>query len=272
MTTAVTSPRPVGGLLREWRQRRRMSQLDLALDAGISTRHLSFVETGRSAPSREMVLLLAKRLDLPLRERNHLLLAAGFAPVYAETPLDGPRLTAVRDAVRQVLRSQEPYPAIVLDRGFNVVEANTGLSLLTAGVSRELLAPPINAMRVALHPDGLARRIANLGEWRAHLLDRLRRRVTRTHDPELTRLLRELKAYPCEQPEPEVELPGPGSIFVPLRIHHGDRVLSFFSTMASFGTPIDITVSELAIESFFPADAETAAILHVRTATQNPSG
>jgi transcriptional regulator with XRE-family HTH domain len=247
-----------------------MSQLNLALDAGISTRHLSFLETGRSTPSREMVLLLAKQLDLPLRERNHLLLAAGYAPVYSETRLDGPQLESVRAAVRQVLRSQEPCPAIVVDRSFNLVDANSGVAVLTAGVSRVLLAPPINVMRVALHPDGMARRIVNLGEWRSHLLGRLRRRVARTHDPDLVRLLRELQAYPCDHAEPDVELPGPGAVFVPLRIRLGDRQLAFFSTMATFGTPLDITVSELAIESFFPADSETTAF--VRAWQAHPVG
>jgi transcriptional regulator with XRE-family HTH domain len=267
VTTAVLRRRPIGALLREWRERRRLTQITLALDAGISTRHLSFVETGRSRPSREMVLLLAKRLDLPLRERNHLLLAAGYAPVYAETPLDGTQLTTVRTAVRQVLRGHEPYPAMVVDRSFNLLDANAGMALLTVGVARDLLVPPINAMRASLHPNGMAPRIVNLGEWRAHLLNRLRRRVAHTSDPDLTRLLRELRAYPCDQPEPEVELPGPGAVFVPLRLRHGDRELAFFSTLATFGTPLDITVAELAIESFFPADLDTTAFLVNRSRT-----
>jgi transcriptional regulator with XRE-family HTH domain len=261
MTTALPPHPAVGALLREWRERRRMSQLDLALDAGISTRHLSFVETGRSVPSREMVLHLSAQLDLPLRERNHLLLAAGYAPVYAETPLDQPQLATVRAAVRQVLRGHEPYPGVVVDQAWNVVEANAGMAVLTAGAARDLLTPPVNALRVALHPQGMAPRIVNLGEWRAHLLGRLRRRVARTADPELTRLLAELRAYPCDQPEPEVELPGPGAVFVPLRLRHGAQELSFFSTLATFGTPLDITVAELAIESFFPGDPATAAVL-----------
>jgi transcriptional regulator with XRE-family HTH domain len=261
MTTALQLQRPVGELLRQWRERRRLSQLELALDADISTRHLSFVETGRSMPSREMVLHLAEQLDLPLRERNQLLLAAGYAPVYAETPLDAGQLSAVRAAVRQVLRGHEPYPAVVVDRGWNLVEANAGLTLLTQGVAPDLLAPPVNALRVSLHPDGMAPRIVNLGEWRSHLLGRLRRQITLTADPTLLSLYEELRAYPCDQPEPEIELPGPGDVVVPLRIRNSDRELAFFSTVATFGTPLDITVAELAIESFFPADPDTATAL-----------
>ena len=260
------SVRPVGDLLREWRERRRLSQLELALEAEISTRHLSFVETGRSRPSRDMVLHLAEQLDVPLRERNQLLLAAGYAPVYAESPLDSPQMAAVRAAIRQVLAGHEPYPAVVVDRGWNLFDANAGVALFTAGVPRELLAPPTNVLRVSLHPDGMAPRIVNLGEWRAHLLGRLRRQVALTADPALAALQDELRGYPCDQPEPEVELPGPGDVVVPLRIRHGDRELAFFSTVATFGTPLDITVAEFAIESFFPADPGTAAVLRGRAA------
>jgi transcriptional regulator with XRE-family HTH domain len=241
-----------------------LSQLDLALEADVSTRHLSFVETGRSQPSREMVLHLAEQLDVPLRERNGLLLAAGYAPVYAETALDAPdapNMAAVRAAVRQVLAGHEPYPAVVVDRNWTIVDANAGIALLTEGVAPELLTPPANALRVSLHPRGMAPRIANLGEWRAHLLGRLRRQVARTADPVLAALYDELRAYPCDQPAPAVEAPGSGDIVVPLRLRHGERALSFFSTVATFGTPLDITVAELAIESFFPADAATAALL-----------
>ncbi|MGI8689428.1 MAG: helix-turn-helix domain-containing protein [Thermomicrobiales bacterium] len=253
--------RPVGELLRQWRERRRLSQMELALDAEISTRHLSFVETGRSTPSREMVLHLTEQLDLPLRERNHLLLAAGYAPVYSETPLAAPQLSAVRVAVRQVLIGHEPYPAVVVDRGWNLVDANASLALFTDGVAPELLAPPANVLRVSLHPDGMAPRIVNLGEWRAHLLGRLRRQVALTANAALADLYTELRAYPCDRPDPEIEAPGPGDIVVPLRIRHGDRELTFFSTVATFGTPLDITVAELSIESFFPADAETTTAL-----------
>ena len=261
MTTAQHPQRPVGELLRQWRERRRMSQLDLALDAEISARHLSFVETGRSRPSREMILRLAEQLDLPLRERNHLLLAAGYAPVYGETALDAPQLSEVRAAVRQVLTGHEPYPAIVVDRRWNLVDANASVALFTDGVAQDLLTPPANVLRISLHPDGLALRIVNLGEWRTHLLGRLRRQVILTADPELTLLYDQLRAYPCDQPEPEAEPPGHGALVAPLRIRHGGRELAFFSTVATFGTPIDITVAELVIESFFPADSATATLL-----------
>jgi transcriptional regulator with XRE-family HTH domain len=262
MTAAVQIQQPVGGILRQWRERRRLSQMDLALQAEISTRHLSFVETGRSKPSRELLLLLADELDLPLRDRNRLLLAAGYAPVYAERALHAPQMTAIRAALRRVLDGHEPYPAVVVDRGWNLVEANASVALLTAGVAPSLLAPPANVLRLSLHPDGMASRIINLGEWRAHLLGRLRRQVAVTADPDLARLYDELRAYPCDQPEPAIDLPGPADIVIPLRLRHDGRELAFFSTVATFGTPLDITVAELAIESFYPADANTAAALH----------
>ena len=208
-----------------------------------------------------MVLNLAERLEVPLRERNTLLLAAGYAPAYTETPLDAEPLASVRAAVRQVLHGHEPYPAVMVDGYWNLVETNVGMELLLEGVAPDLLAPPANGLRASLHPEGMAPRIVNLGEWRANLLDRLRRRIVRTADGDLARLYDELRAYPCDQPEPKVELPGPGGIYVPLRIRHGDHLMTFFSTISTFGTPLDITVAELAIESFFPADAATTAIL-----------
>ncbi|MEV4756535.1 helix-turn-helix transcriptional regulator [Micromonospora sp. NPDC049559] len=253
--------RPVGQLLRAWRERRRLSQLDLAIAADISARHLSFVETGRARPSREMVLRLAERLDVPLRERNDLLLAAGYAPVYARTALNSPRLAPIRAAVRRVLAAHEPFPAVAVDRLWRLVETNAGIALLTGGVAPHLLAAPANALRLTLHPEGLAPRIANLGEWRAHLLGRLRRQLDLTEDPELAELYEELRAYPCDQPEPEAELPGPGDVAVPLRLRHPEGELTFVSTVSTFGTALDITVAELSIESFFPADDRTAAFL-----------
>jgi transcriptional regulator with XRE-family HTH domain len=260
MTT--TQPlRPVGELLRQWRERRRLSQLDLALQTEISTRHLSFVETGRSRPSRDMLLRLAEQLEVPLRERNHLLVAGGYAPVYGQAALDAPELAGVRAALRQVLAGHEPYPAVVVDRSWHLVDANAPVALFLEQVSPELLAPPVNVLRVSLHPEGMAPRILNLGEWRAHLLGRLRRQVALTADRGLAELHEELRAYPCDQPEPEVEVPGPGEVVVPLRLRHGGRELSLLSIMASFGTPLDVTVAELAIESFFPADPETGRIL-----------
>ena len=253
--------RPVGELLRQWREHRRLSQLTLALDAEISTRHLSFVETGRSTPSREMVLRLAEQLEVPLRERNGLLLAAGYAPVYAESGLDSPPMAAVRAAIRQLLTAHQPYPAIVIDRGWVLVDANASMALFTVGVRPELISPPVNVLRVSLHPEGLAPRIVNLGEWRAHVLGRLRRQIAQTADPGLTALYEELRIYPCSQPEPAVELPGPGDVVVPLRLRYADGELAFFSTVATFGTPLDVTVSELMIESFYPANPETATAL-----------
>jgi transcriptional regulator with XRE-family HTH domain len=250
--TAVTQEPTVGGLLREWRARRRLSQLELALEADVSTRHLSFVETGRSQPSRDMVVRLAEQLDVPLRERNHLLLAAGYAPAYPESDMEDQR---VREAVRHVLRGHEPYPAIAVDRHWEMLEANASVALLLQGVAAEQLAPPVNALRLALHPDGLAPQIENLGEWRAHLLARLRRQVAATHDPQLASLLTELKGYPGE--EPTLELPGPGEIVVPLKI----RGLSFMSIVTTFGTPLDVTLQELSIEAFLPADDATARFL-----------
>ncbi|HZO28323.1 MAG TPA: helix-turn-helix transcriptional regulator [Chloroflexota bacterium] len=257
-----TRQRPVGELLRQWREQRRLSQLALALDAEISTRHLSFVETGRSQPSREMVLRLADQLDVPLRERNTLLLAAGYAPVYAESGLDSAPMAPVRAAIRQLLTAHEPYPAIVVDRNWSLVDANASVALLTMEIRPDLLAPPANVLRASLHPEGLATRIVNLGEWRAHLLGRLRRQIAATADSGLASLYNELRAYPCDQPEPEIELPGPGDVVVPLRVRHEGTELAFFSTVATFGTPLDVTVSELMIEAFYPANPETAAVLH----------
>lgn len=268
----VTTAHPIGSQLRLWRERRRFSQLDLANLAEISTRHLSFVETGRSAPSRDMVLTLTDYLEVPLRERNKLLLAAGYAPVYAESAFDAPQLASVRAALRQVLDSHEPYPAVVSDRSWNLVEANSALSLFTDLVAPHLLAPPANVMRASLHPQGLAQHIVNHGEWRAHLLTRLRRQIEITADPGLTTLHKELSEYPCPQPEPALELPGPAEILVPLRLRVGNLELRFFSIIATFGTPMDITLAELAIESFFPADPSTAELLRSLSKTQPGNG
>ncbi len=248
----------VGTLLKDWRQRRRLSQMDLALEAGVSARHLSFVETGRSKPSAEMVLHLAEQLEVPLRERNQLLLAAGYAPRYGELDLEDPELAPVKRAIDLVLAGQEPYPAAVVDRQWGLVAANAGLSLFTEGVAPHLLAPPANCLRLALHPEGLAPRTINLGEWRVHLLERLQREVTLSGDPALQTLLDEMEAYPGGPYEPDPDAPA-GDIVVPFRITALDGTpLSFFSTIATFGTAIDVTVAELSIESFFPADTATA--------------
>jgi transcriptional regulator with XRE-family HTH domain len=257
----VRSEVTVGDLLRKWRQHRRLSQLDLAIQADISTRHLSFVETGRSVPSREMVLHLAEQLDLPLRERNQLLIAAGYAPVYPERSLDAGALASVREAVQLVLTGHEPYPAVAVDRYWNLVDGNAATALLLEGVAGELLEPPPNVLRIALHPDGMAPRIANLGEWRAHLLSRLRREAEHTADPALVALHDELVELPCADPEPPEGPPPAGAVVVPLRFRHPAGELSFLSTVTTFGTPLDVTVSELAIEAFFPADSATGKVL-----------
>lgn len=262
MTSTRQGPRPFGELLRQWREHRRLSQLELSALADVSARHLSFVETGRSMPSREMVMRLAERLDVPLRERNQLLVAAGYAPVYGQSVLDSPQMTVVLNALRRVLTGHEPYPAAIVDRNWNLVARNNGFDLFTRGSDPVLLEEPANVLKLALHPDGLASRIINLGEWRAHTIGRIRRRVDITTDPMIAALYEEVAGYPCPQPEPDIVLPGPGDIVVPLRIRDGDHELAFFCTVATFGTPLDVTTAELAIETFFPADAVTAALLH----------
>jgi transcriptional regulator with XRE-family HTH domain len=250
----------VGPLLRDWRRRRHLSQLDLALEAGVSARHLSFVETGRARPSADMVLHLAERLGVPLRERNRLLLAAGHAPVFEQRDLDDPEMTPIRQALQLILDGHDPFPAVVVDGAWEMVAANRAVGLLTEGVAPELLEPPLNVLRVSLHPDGLAPRIANLGEWRAHLLERLNRQITLTADPALKSLLDELIGYPG--PERVGRSNGGVSagheLAVPLRLRTGDGELAFISTVATFGTAVEVTASELAIESFFPADRRTA--------------
>ncbi|MFL1428613.1 MULTISPECIES: helix-turn-helix domain-containing protein [unclassified Nocardiopsis] len=256
--TGTTERTEAGGLLKEWRNRRRLSQLELSLRAEVSARHLSFVETGRSRPGREMILRLAECLDVPLRERNRLLLAAGYAPVFAERPLDDADMGPVREVVRRVLAGHDPYPAVVVDRDWTLIEANTGIGLLLEGVDPDLLAPPVNVLRVGLHPRGMAPAIANLDQWRAHLLHRLRLQADWTGDTGLAELYRELAAYPGGDPGPPRGTP---PIAVPLRLCRGGRELSFLSTVATFGTPLDVTVSELVIESFFPADDATTRTL-----------
>jgi transcriptional regulator with XRE-family HTH domain len=249
----------VGDHLREWRQRRRMSQLDLASEAEISTRHLSFMETGRSHPSREMVLRLAERLEVPLRERNALLVAAGFAPVFPQRTLDDPALASARRAVDLILKGHEPFPALAVDRDWNMVAANRMVAPLMAGASPELLAAPVNVIRLSLHPQGLAPRIVNFSEWRAHLLERLRRDAEITANPKLRELLAEARAYPVP---PGARLKQPANDFtgiaVPFQFAGPAGTLSFYSTTTVFGTPVDVTLSELMLETFFPADEATA--------------
>ncbi|MBS0529360.1 MAG: helix-turn-helix transcriptional regulator [Proteobacteria bacterium] len=245
----------IGDHLREWRQRRHLSQLDLAGEAEISARHLSFVETGRAAPSRDMVLRLAERLDVPLRERNVLLVAAGFAPAFSQRSLDDPALKAARKAIDLVLKAHEPNPALAVDRHWNLVTANRMVAPLLEGVPERLLGQPFNVLRLSFHPEGLAARTVNLGEWCAHLLERLHRQCETTADPELIKLYNDLKAFPI--PARSGPIPA-DSVAVPFRMRLGDDVLSFISTTMIFGTPVDVTLSELALETFFPADDLTA--------------
>jgi transcriptional regulator with XRE-family HTH domain len=277
MTSTAASPaharRPFGEHLRFWRQRRRMSQLDLAHEAEVSARHLSFVETGRSTPSREMVLRLAERLEVPLRERNALLVSAGFAPMYRERPLDDPALAAARAAVQLILKSHEPYPALAVDRHWNMLAYNAMVPHLLAAVDPALLQAPVNVLRLSLHPQGLAHRIENLAQWRAHLFERLRQQIHATGDATLAALYEELRAYPVPEGTDahlDGELLG---VAMPFRFRSAaGPVLSFISTTTVFGTPVDVTLQELALETFFPADEFTAAALRQLSAAPAPTG
>ena len=250
-----SKPIHIGDHLREWRQRRHLSQLDLAVDAEISSRHLSFVETGRAAPSREMVLKLAERLAVPLRERNVLLVAAGFAPAYQQRSLDDPALKSARAAIDLVLKAHEPNPALAYDRHWNLVSANRMVAPLLEGIPQRLLGQPFNILRLAFHPEALAPRTVNLAEWCGHLLERLHRQCEATADPELIKLYHDLKTYPI--PARAAPLSA-DNVAIPFKLRHHGEVLSFFSTTMVFGTPVDITLSELALETFFPADDLTA--------------
>ena len=250
---------PVGAMIREWRERRRLTQLALACDAEISTRHLSFLETGRSTPSREMILHLSAQLDVPMRERNVMLIAAGYAPQFPEKPLDDPALTAARKAIDLVLDAQKPYPAFAIDRHWTLVASNYALPEIYEGVASPLLKPPVNGLRLTLHPEGLAPRIANLAEWRGHLLERLRHQIDLTADAVLIDLMREVSGYRSPVPcNPDHAADIPYAVAVPFRIATSRGLLSFFSTTTVFGTPVDVTLSELALECFYPADAATA--------------
>lgn len=246
-----------GELLRDWRQRRRFSQLDLALAAGVSARHVSFVETGRSAPSRTMVLRLAEVLAVPPRERNHLLTAAGLAPIYPERPLDHPGMAAVRAGIERVLAAYDPYPCLVVDRSWNVVQVNSGTAVLLDGVAPHLLDRP-NALRIALHPDGLAPRIRNLAQWRHHVVSRVRREAAAANVPATAALLAEIESYPGGTDD-SADL---GAVAVPFELYRQDGVLlSFLSLVTTFGTALDLTAAELGFEAFLPADEQTADAL-----------
>jgi transcriptional regulator with XRE-family HTH domain len=273
MSDLVDRPKRVGDLIRDWRTRRRLSQMELALEAGVSARHVSFVETGRSKPSAEMILHLSEQLEVPLRERNHMLLAAGFAPVYSQQDLEAPEMSPVRAALDQVLAAHEPAPALAVDGHWGLVAANRAVALLLEGVAPHLLEPPVNVLRLSLHPEGLAPRIVNLDQWRTHVLDRLARQASQTGDPALAALHAELLALggrdrPAD-PSAHEQL---ADIFVPLRLRAADgSELAFLSTVTTFGTATDITLAELAVEAFFPADAATAAALRAATAAPSPA-
>ncbi|MEU5554961.1 helix-turn-helix transcriptional regulator [Streptomyces globisporus] len=282
--TTVLPDTEVGPLLRDWREQRRISQLELALRADSSARHISFIETGRSRPSEDMVLRLAEHLDIPVRERNALLVIAGYAPRYPQTSLDDPAMASLRESLERLLAAYEPYPALVVDGTYGVVAANRGVALLLEGVPEKLLAPPLNAMRLTLHPEGLAPRIVNLPEWRADLLAQMDRQIALVRSPALRELYDEVAAYPAPARAGGTDRTAEGTggavpvagradragrerdraaaFALPMLLEHGGRILSFVSSIATFNTPMDVTVAELAIETFLPADRETAAYLH----------
>ena len=256
--TIAQAPHPtVGHLLRSWRQRRRLTQLDLASSSQVSTKHLSFVETGRARPTREMILHLCESLDVPLRHRNELLLAGGFAPAFPEHGLTDAPMAAISDAVNRILDAHDPYPAVVVDRHWELVAANQAAGLLMEGSAGHLLEPPANVLRLSLHPDGLAPRIVNLPAWRAHLLGRLERQAHATGDPVLAALLEELRSLPGGDDGSRHR----DALVVPMRCLVRGHEISMFSTTTVFGTPLDVTVSELAIETFYPTDPGSAAAL-----------
>jgi transcriptional regulator with XRE-family HTH domain len=261
-----------GALLREWRQRRNLSQLELALRSAVSARHLSFIETGRTRPSREMVLHLAERLDVPLRDRNLLLLAAGFAPVFGERSLDEREMAPVREAIERFLSAHEPFPAVVVDRRWNIVASNRGVAYVTRGVAAELRTPPANALRIALHPDGLAPQISNLADWSGYLLARLRREIEATGDPDLQALYLELAAYPGVATEDDrADAPTPNEIMLKHELRLDGNDLALFCTFTTFGTAHDLTLAELTIVAFYPADSQTAEALTAAVSEPNPT-
>jgi transcriptional regulator with XRE-family HTH domain len=267
------APRPVGDLLREWRQRRRLTQLELAGDAEISTRHLSILESGRAQPSREMVLRLASTLDVPLRDRNTLLIAAGYAPTFPHTPLSDPELDVVRTAIDVVLAGHEPYPAIAIDSRWTLIASNAAVTRLLAAIDPALLRPPVNILRCTLHPGGLAPRIANYADWRRHVLEKLRRQIDARHDRAIVDLLNELRSYPapagaCTAAVRDRERP---MFAIPFQLVTDAGVLSFFSTTTVFGTPLNVTVAEVSLECFYPADRPTEEALRRAAIPAHPS-
>ncbi|WP_109524782.1 MULTISPECIES: helix-turn-helix domain-containing protein [Nocardia] len=261
----MDADRPVGELLREWRHRRKLSQLDLAIAADVSSRHISFVETGRTTPSRTMVLHLAEHLNVPLRERNRLLIAAGHAPQFHRRDWSDPKLRPAREAVQRVLHLHEPFPALAVDRRWNLVQANDCVHVFFDEVDPALLQPPINMMRLGLHPRGFAHRLRNLDQIRAILLPRLARQVTASGDPELTTLYEELLTYTAPITDTD-----PAEIVLPIRLVHRGVELTLFSTVTTFGTAHDITLSEIAVEAYFPGNAETTNYLHELAGSTGP--
>lgn len=262
---SATAPSNVGELVREWRERRRLTQLELALDAGVSARHLSFVETGRSKPGREMLLRVLDRLEVPFREQNRILLAAGHAPAFPERSLEDPDLAPVREALEVILARHEPNPGVAIDRAWNLVAANSAMSALAAMVDVDpaLLEPPINIIRIGLHPKGMAPLMLNLGDWHAHWLERLERQQAASGDEQLAALIEEVAGYPVPEPERDLAAPvGGRELLGPVKMRTADGgELSFFGMFATFDTPFEVTTSELAIELLFPADRKTAELL-----------
>jgi transcriptional regulator with XRE-family HTH domain len=254
----------VGTLMREWRTRRRRSQLDLSLDVGVSTRHLSFVETGRSRPSPELVLAVAEHLDVPLRERNRMLLAAGFAPRYSQRGLDDESMARVRDSLQQMLDAHDPYPGVVIDRQWNILLANQAAQAFTRDLPAHVTQPTVNVFRVCLHPNGLAARTLNFEDWSAYLLRQIRRTIELTGDAALEALEQEVLAYPNVAGRPSVTDTGERDdppLLVPFRLAADGTELSLFTTLTMFGTPRDVTLEELCVELFFPADEATETVL-----------
>ncbi|MCJ0903359.1 helix-turn-helix domain-containing protein [Rhodococcus sp. ARC_M6] len=251
----MTQKVDVGTQLKAWRERRRLTQLGLSSAAGVSTRHLSFIETGRSKPSKDMIIHLSECLDVPLRQRNSLLLAGGHAPAYSQSALAEAPMAAVSDAINRIIDAHDPFPAVVVDHHWDLIAGNRAVGILTEGSAPFLLEPPVNVLRLSLHPEGMAPRIVNLAQWRTHVIARLRREVEVTADAQLGGLLEELRTYPSGGEWHEDEM---SSLLVPLRIRAGDTELAMFSTTTVFGTPRDVTLAEIAIESFYPSDPATA--------------
>jgi transcriptional regulator with XRE-family HTH domain len=265
----MTTTSPFGTMLREWRQRRHLSQLDLALEAEVSSRHISFLETGRSQPSRDMLLRLADQLDVPLREQNAMLLSAGFAPAFPQQGLDSPSLQYAREAVEAVLAGHEPHPALAVDRHWNLIAANRATEPFFTGIAPELTQPPVNVLRATFHPDGVAPRIANFRQWRTHFLRRMQRHIELTADQALIELQRELRAYPVPASADRAYSDlHESDLVVPLRLRTDAGILTFLYTTTVFGTPLEVTLAEIAIESFFPANRDTAEVMR----EMNPAG